>query len=219
MPVVYISVRRSDVADHRVARRYATNGINKEVSESARKRDFGAEAKLGTGARGDWPSPGSGRLTHTELGATGPRRVASSAPCDHPRVTLPATPSPTVATRIHADREGRTLRVEWQDGHVTVHDFTALRWLCPCAYCRGEAGMPGWLDTAPTLTPEQTRLVDIVLVGNYAVAPSWGDGHHTGYYTFALLRDRCPCAECSARRSSREPAMTQEARHAKEHQP
>jgi DUF971 family protein len=146
-------------------------------------------------------------------------RATSSAPCDHLRVTLPATPSPTVATRIHADREGRTLRVEWQDGHVTVHDFTALRWLCPCAYCRGEAGMPGWLDTAPTLTPEQTRLVDIALVGNYAVAPSWGDGHHTGYYTFALLRDRCPCAECSARRSSREPAMTQEARHAKEHQP
>ena len=77
--------------------------------------------------------------------------------------------------------------------------------------------MPGWLDTAPTLTAEQTRLVDIALVGNYALAPSWGDGHHTGYYTFAMLRDRCPCAECSARRSSREPGMTQEARHAKEH--
>ena len=163
------------------------------------ERDFGA-------ARG-----GSGRPAHPA--------PQPDAPCDHPRVTLPATPSPTVATQIHADREGRTLRVEWQDGHVTVHDFTALRWLCPCAYCRGEAGMPGWLDTAPTLTPEQTRLVDIALVGNYAVAPSWGDGHHTGYYTFALLRDRCPCAECSARRSSREPAMTQEARHAKEHQP
>jgi DUF971 family protein len=142
----------------------------------------------------------------------------SSPPCDHLPVTAPATPSPTVATRIHADREARTLKIDWQDGHVTVHDFTALRWLCPCAYCRGEAGMPGWLDTAPTLTPEQTRLVDIALVGNYAVAPSWGDGHHTGYYTFALLRDRCPCGECSARRSSREPAMTQEARHAKEHQ-
>ena len=133
-------------------------------------------------------------------------------------MTAPASPSPTVATRIHADREARTLRIDWQDGHVTVHDFTALRWLCPCAYCRGEAGMPGWLDTAPTLTGEQTRLVDIALVGNYAVAPSWGDGHHTGYYTFALLRDRCPCAECAARRSSREPSMTQEARHAKEHQ-
>ena len=41
-----------------------------------------------------------------------------------------------------------------------------LRWLCPCAYCRGEAGMPGWLDTNPTLTADQTRLVDVALVGD-----------------------------------------------------
>jgi DUF971 family protein len=45
-------------------------------------------------------------------------------------------------------------------------------------------------------------MVDIQLVGNYAVAPSWADGHHTGYYTFAVLRNRCPCAECTARRAS-----------------
>jgi DUF971 family protein len=133
--------------------------------------------------------------------------------------TQPLAPSPTVATRIHADRGERTLRIEWQDGHVTIHDFTALRWLCPCAYCRGEAGMPGWLDSAPTLTAEQTRLVDIVLVGNYAVAPSWGDGHHTGYYTFALLRDRCPCPECAAKRAAAPAAASQETRHAKEHRP
>jgi DUF971 family protein len=139
--------------------------------------------------------------------------------CDDPFVTTPPlAPSPIAAARIHADRGARTLAIDWQDGHATLFDFTSLRWLCPCAYCRGEAGMPGWLDTAPTLTDEQTRLVDIALVGNYAVAPSWGDGHHTGYYTFALLRDRCPCPECSARRSRREPEITQEARH-KEHKP
>lgn len=60
--------------------------------------------------------------------------------------------------------------------------------------------MPGWLDSGPTLTQEQTRLVDVALVGGYAIAPTWGDGHHTGYYTYALLRDRCPCPECTARR-------------------
>ena len=58
--------------------------------------------------------------------------------------------------------------------------------------------MPGWLDSGPTLTAEQTRLVDVALVGGYAIAPTWGDGHHTGYYTYALLRDRCPCPECPA---------------------
>lgn len=113
-----------------------------------------------------------------------------------------SAPSPTVPLRIHADRSARTLEIGWQDGHATTYDFTPLRWLCPCAFCRGEAGMPGWLDSSPTLTDEQTRMVDIQLVGSYAVAPTWGDGHHTGYYTYALLRERCLCETCVALRVS-----------------
>ena len=107
----------------------------------------------------------------------------------------------TVPTGIHADRAAGTLTIDWADGHRTTYEATALRWLCPCAYCRGEAGMPGWLDTKPTLTPDQTRLVDAQLVGSYALCPSWGDGHHTGYYPFALLRERCSCPEDTQRRS------------------
>ena len=62
--------------------------------------------------------------------------------------------------------------------------------------------MPGWLDSAPTLTAEQTRLDDVHLVGNYAVSPHWGDGHHTGYY-------RSGCSATSARaRPARRPART-----------
>jgi DUF971 family protein len=110
--------------------------------------------------------------------------------------------SPTSPLKMHADRAARTFTVEWADGHESVFDFTALRWLCPCAYCRGEAGMPGWLDSAPTLTDEQTRMTDIHLVGNYAVSPHWGDGHSTGFYTFSLLRSRCPCPADTARRAS-----------------
>jgi DUF971 family protein len=113
-------------------------------------------------------------------------------------------PEPSIVPKnIHADRAAATLTIDWRDGHRTVYDFVALRWLCPCAYCRGEAGMPGWLDSKPTLTEHQTRMVDIHMVGNYAVAPEWGDGHHTGFYTFAILRDRCPCDDCTARRVSR----------------
>jgi DUF971 family protein len=114
-------------------------------------------------------------------------------------VNTTAAPT-TTPMRIHADREARTLHIAWADGHETTYDLTSLRWLCPCAFCRGEAGMPGWLDSKPTLTADQTVLVDIQLVGQYAVAPSWADGHHTGYYTFALLRDRCACDDCTARR-------------------
>ena len=116
-------------------------------------------------------------------------------------------------TNIHADRAAGTLRLDWADGHSSTFDVTTLRWLCPCAFCRGEAGMPGWLDSAPTLTTEQTRLIDIQLVGQYAVMPSWADGHHTGYYTFALLRDHCPCADCSAARSATPAPATASATH------
>ena len=115
--------------------------------------------------------------------------------------TAPA-PSPTIPVRIHLDRAAGTLDIEWQDGHRTVHEAVGLRWLCPCAFCRGEAGMPGWLDSGPSLTAEQTRLVDVHLIGSYALAPEWADGHHTGYYPFTLLRDRCPCPECTARRAA-----------------
>ena len=113
-----------------------------------------------------------------------------------------ADPARTTARTIHADRAAATLTIGWADDHETIFDMTALRWLCPCAYCRGEAGMPGWLDSAPTLTAEQTRLTDLHLVGNYAVAPHWGDGHSTGFYSFTLLRDRCPCNVCTARRAA-----------------
>ena len=72
---------------------------------------------------------------------------------------------------IHADRAAGRLEIAWDDGHATTYDTTTLRWLCPCAFCRGEAGMPGWLDSGPTLTDDQTRLVDVTMVGGYAIAP------------------------------------------------
>jgi DUF971 family protein len=127
--------------------------------------------------------------------AMSPDTSAAAAPA--------ADGSPTVPLRIHLDRGAGTLELEWQDGHRTVFEATPLRWLCPCAFCRGEAGLPGWLDTGPSLTAEQTRLVDLHLIGSYALAPEWADGHHTGFYPFTLLRDRCPCSECSAKREAR----------------
>jgi len=78
--------------------------------------------------------------------------------------------------------------------------------------------MPGWLDSNPTLTAEQTRLTDLHPVGNYAISPHWADGHKTGYYPYVLLRDRCPCATCSARRESRRvPSATPAAGTHEEH--
>jgi DUF971 family protein len=97
--------------------------------------------------------------------------------------------------RIHADRPRRELTIDWADGHRSVYGLTALRWLCPCAFCRGEAGRPGWLDSGPTLSEAQVTLSDIALVGHYAIQPVWADGHSTGYYAFERLREACPCPE------------------------
>ena len=87
----------------------------------------------------------------------------------------------------------------------SVYDFTALRWLCPCAFCRGEAGQPGWLDSNPTLTDEQVELSDISLVGHYAIQPVWADGHSSGFYSFERLREECPCPEHQQRRAAAAP--------------
>ncbi len=111
--------------------------------------------------------------------------------------------SPSTANEplgIKADRAAGLVTVDWADGHTSAFDSRTLRLLCPCAFCQGEAGRAGWLDTNPELTEPQTQLVDLRLVGNYALAPVWGDGHDTGYYTFESLRENCPCPICSAAR-------------------
>jgi DUF971 family protein len=110
------------------------------------------------------------------------------------------TPPRATPARINADRTAGRLTIDWADGHHTEFAADDLRLLCPCAFCQGEAGRPGWLDTKPTLTSIQTQLVDMKLIGAYALAPTWADGHDTGYYTFESLRENCPCSECTATR-------------------
>lgn len=106
-----------------------------------------------------------------------------------------------VPVSINADRGAGMLSIAWADGHRSDYGAERLRLLCPCAFCRGEAGRPGWLDTNPTLTPEQSQIVGAKLVGQYAIAMTWADGHDTGYYTYASLRDGCPCPVCSSERA------------------
>ncbi len=107
---------------------------------------------------------------------------------------------------IKADRSAGRVTIDWADGHASEFDARTLRLLCPCAFCQGEAGRPGWLATNPELTEPQTQLVDLHLVGNYALAPVWADGHDTGYYTFESLRENCPCPICSAAHGQGEPS-------------
>lgn len=52
-------------------------------------------------------------------------------------------------------------------------------------------GQPGVLQFTESLTPEQTTLVDLREVGQYALLPVWQDGHDTGIYSFSQLYRLC----------------------------
>lgn len=98
---------------------------------------------------------------------------------------------------VHVDQ--RQMRVAWSDGHQAIYDFERLRWRCPCAECQGEGGAPGKLASTRALTPEQTTMTDLQVVGRYGFSPVWADGHATGIYTYRALRTMCDCAACAAR--------------------
>jgi DUF971 family protein len=78
--------------------------------------------------------------------------------------------------------------IEWEGGHRSVYTGEQLRWACPCAECRGEAGAPGRLSRVKNLDPAELRIQDVSLVGQYALQIAFQSGHATGLYTFSLLR-------------------------------
>ena len=62
-----------------------------------------------------------------------------------------------------------------------------MRWACPCAECRGEAGSPGRLDFLEKLGPDEVQLEDAGLIGQYAIQLTFKNGHGTGLYSFRYL--------------------------------
>ncbi len=94
----------------------------------------------------------------------------------------------------------REIALEWEDGHRTVYPARDLRLRCRCAMCIEEMTGQPLLD--PNKVPEDVVATAIGLVGQYAIAVKWSDGHDTGIYNFADLRENCPCPQCSARRAS-----------------
>ena len=100
-------------------------------------------------------------------------------------------------TAIVLQSARRVVEITWGDGHLSVFPFEQLRWACPCAHCRGEMGRAGVLATTTELTAAERQLIDLHLVGRYALQPRWADGHETGIYAFEDLRAICNCSECA----------------------
>jgi DUF971 family protein len=99
-------------------------------------------------------------------------------------------PVPTQIQRLGA----QSLRIDWSDGHVTEFSNQYLRDHCPCALCK-EQDVPERFPLAPGQAPE-IYPVQIGVVGRYAVAIQWSDGHDSGIYSYRTLRGLCPCPAC-----------------------
>ena len=80
------------------------------------------------------------------------------------------------------------MEIAWEDGSQTSYTGEQLRWACPCAECRGEAGVPGRLSRVSELGAGELRIKDVTLVGQYGLQIAFESGHATGIYTFSLLR-------------------------------
>ena len=103
---------------------------------------------------------------------------------------------------------GTGMEIEWKDGHRSSYTFKFLRDACPCALCEDERSKSGRKPgEAPRLAPgalpmfkPAAKPVSADAVGKYALRFAWNDNHDLGIYSWAYLREVCPCAECAAAR-------------------
>jgi DUF971 family protein len=63
-----------------------------------------------------------------------------------------------------------------------------LRRNCPCAVCQAEKDEQS-STYIPIFTLDQLTVTNMNLVGHYALAIAWKDGHNTGIYEFKQLRN------------------------------
>jgi ATP-binding protein involved in chromosome partitioning len=98
--------------------------------------------------------------------------------------------------------ERPTIEIVWEDDHRTVYPARDLRLACRCASCIEEMTGERLLD--PAHVPDEVVAKAISLVGQYAIAVRFSDGHETGIYNFRDLRENCRCKECSKGRVGEE---------------
>ncbi len=86
------------------------------------------------------------------------------------------------------------LGIIWPDGHNGVHKAYSLRINCPCASCVDENSGERMIDAGRV--PLGIKIDAFDIVGRYAVALKFSDGHSTGLYSFTYLRSMCECELC-----------------------
>ncbi len=88
-------------------------------------------------------------------------------------------------TDIKLKRAEGVLEITWGDTVSRRYDAKRLRCECGCAGCVDERTGVRTLDVKAV--PDNIAIMNMELVGNYAVKFSFSDGHDTGIYSWNRL--------------------------------
>jgi DUF971 family protein len=99
--------------------------------------------------------------------------------------TPPATTNFPVPTDLRLRRRSRVLEVAFPDGARYALSFEYLRVHSPSAEVQGHG--PG--QDVLQIAKENVAVKAVEPIGNYAVRLVFDDGHDTGLYTWAYLRE------------------------------
>ena len=97
---------------------------------------------------------------------------------------------------------GSALTIVWSSGEQVTINSVILRRNCPCANCIEKNKQSGVEPVSPpklagraslrviAATMDQAvNLTEVWPIGNYAIGLRFGDGHDSGIYSYALLRE------------------------------
>lgn len=90
-----------------------------------------------------------------------------------------------IPTEIKLHRQSKLLEVSFADGATFKLPFEYLRVHSPSAEVRGHGPGQETLQTGK----RNVDITDLRAVGNYAIQPTFSDGHDSGIYSWDLLYD------------------------------
>ena len=88
-----------------------------------------------------------------------------------------------IPSEIRLHQKSRVLEFAYESGERFMLDFEYLRVFTPSAEARGHGPGQETLQTGK----RDVTLTALEPVGNYAVQPTFSDGHNTGLYTWEYL--------------------------------
>ena len=85
------------------------------------------------------------------------------------------------------EESDRKVSIKWSDDSETLYTAVKLRRACPCATCVNE--WTGEKILADDQITDDLSFSSISIVGRYALNFHFSDGHDTGIFSFAYLKN------------------------------